>query len=546
MRIALLQLNPTVGDLEGNTRRILLAARRASEQGADLAVTTEMALLGYPPRDLLLFNGFVSRSLDALNQLARDLPPGMPLLAGGVEPSEQSGAPLRNTAFLLHSGRVQQRFAKKLLPTYDVFDERRYFEPSHARNVLRLHGRAVGVTICEDVWNDAWAGPRRLYGDNPLKDLASGDDPVDVLVNLSASPFSLGKQKFRESMLSKLAAKYATPLLYANQTGGNDDLVFDGRSTAFGPDGRVIGRAKAFQEDVLLVDLDAGQATVSEPMDDQRDEALHALTLGLRDYAAKCGFSRILLGLSGGVDSSLTAAVAARAMGPDNVLGVLMPSPYTSEQSITDAQGLADNMDVQTMTLPIRNLMEAFDQTLAEPFAGLPKDVAEENIQARIRGNLLMALSNKYGALLATTGNKSELAVGYCTLYGDMSGGLAVISDVPKTLVFDLCRHINTLEGREVIPRSVLTKPPSAELRPDQRDQDSLPPYDTLDAILELHIEQRQSPSEIASQGFDPETVGKVARLVKNAEFKRRQAPPGLKITDTAFGTGWRMPVARK
>lgn len=546
MRIAILQIDPLVGDLEGNAAKILEFARQAHGRGARLALTPEMALLGYPPRDLLLFEDFVRRSLETVERLARDIPADMALLVGGVEPSEGPGAPLYNTAFLLQDGRVQRRFAKKLLPTYDVFDERRYFEPSHARNLLYLDDHAIGVTICEDVWNDVCPGPRKLYGLNPLDDLSSGEHPADILVNLSASPFCIGKQAFRESMLSEVAGRRRVYMIYANQTGGNDDLVFDGRSTAYGPSGELLGRAKAFEEDILLVDVEQNASTISEAVDDPRDEALHALTLGLRDYAAKCGFKSTVLGLSGGVDSSLTAAVAVRAVGPENVLGVLMPSPYTSRQSLDDAHQLAKNLGIKTLTLPIEPLMQAFDQTLAAPFAGRERDVTEENIQARIRGNLLMALSNKCNAMLMTTGNKSEMAVGYCTLYGDMSGGLAVISDVPKTMVFAVCRRINELEGREVIPESVLIRPPSAELRPDQLDQDSLPPYDVLDNILELHIEKRRSPEEIIEQGFDEATVRTVARMVKIAEFKRRQAPPGVKITDTAFGTGWRMPVAKK
>lgn len=532
--------------MEGNAAKILEFARQAHGRGARLALTPEMALLGYPPRDLLLFENFVRQSLQTMENLARELPADMALLAGGVEPSEGPGAPLYNTAFLLQDGRVQRRFAKTLLPTYDVFDERRYFEPSHARNLLYLDGLAIGVTICEDVWNDVCPGPKRLYGLNPLEDLSSGEHPADILVNLSASPFCIGKQAFRENMLAAVAAKHRAHVLYANQVGGNDDLIFDGRSTVYGPNGELLGRAKAFEEDILLVDVGRNASAVSEAVEDPRDETLHALTLGLRDYAAKCGFKSTVLGLSGGVDSSLTAAVAVRAMGPDNVLGVLMPSPYTSQQSLDDAHQLAKNLGIKTLTLPIELLMRAFDHALAEPFAGRESDVTEENIQARIRGNLLMALSNKFNAMLMTTGNKSEMAVGYCTLYGDMSGGLAVISDVPKTMVFAVCRRINEIEKREIIPESVLIRPPSAELRPDQLDQDSLPPYDVLDKILELHIEKRRSPEEIIEWGFEEATVRSVARMVKIAEFKRRQAPPGLKITDTAFGTGWRMPVAKK
>ena len=543
MKVALVQFNPTVGDLAGNAARIAAGARKAQAQGTQLVLTPELSLLGYLPRDLLLNAGFIKRGWDALQKLAVELADGPAVLVGLAQQNpDEVGRPLLNTAALIHAGKVKQCFHKNLLPTYDVFDEDRYFEPATGPQIFEFDGKRIGISICEDVWNDRDFWKRRRYHKDPIEEMARLG--VHYIVNLSASPFTVGKQKVREKMLSSMAAKHHVPIVYVNQVGGNDDLVFDGRSSAFDASGKLIARGKGFAEDVVLVDLDTGKGEVSPDDFTPESEVWNALVLGTRDYARKCGFSRALLGLSGGVDSAITAAVAVAALGKENVLGVLMPSPYSSRGSIDDALELALNLDIKTLTLPISQLMDAFGGTLKEAFAGLPPDITEENIQARIRGNLLMALSNKFGSLLLTTGNKSELSVGYCTLYGDMNGGLAVIADVPKTMVYRVCTWRNR-QGA-AIPEAVLTKAPSAELRPNQTDQDSLPPYDVLDDILKRCIEEHQTGDEIIAQGLDADTVKRVLRLVKNAEFKRKQAAPGLKVTDRAFGTGWRMPIARK
>ena len=548
MKVALLQLNPTVGDLNGNSDLMARAARRAGTD-IDLFVTSELALLGYPPRDLLLNEDFVRRSWDSLRQLALDLADLPPILVGLAEPNTgEVGRPLFNSAAMLCRGRVERTFRKTLLPTYDVFDEDRYFEPASESQILRLKGTIFGISICEDIWNDRDFWKRRRYHADPVQELVARG--ADAIINLSASPFTVGKQMHREAMLSSLARKYQVPFLYINQVGGNDDLVFDGRSCFFNSLGHLIARGQGFREDLVIADLAAPAPAKAESIakDDftPEDEIWQALVLGTRDYVHKCGFSRVLLGLSGGIDSGLVAAVASQALGPENVLCVLMPSPYTSQASLEDALLLAHNLGVKTITISINEIMQSYDAKLAGPFSGLPADVTEENIQARIRGNLLMALSNKYGSILLTTGNKSELAVGYCTIYGDMSGGLAVISDVPKTFVYRLAEWLNSATGREIIPSRIMKKAPTAELRMGQTDQDSLPPYVVLDAILERYIEQHQSEEEILAQGFDASTVARVLCLVKNAEFKRRQAAPGLKVTDRAFGSGWRMPVASR
>jgi NAD+ synthase (glutamine-hydrolysing) len=542
MRIALAQRNYTVADLEGNAALIADAVRDAAEQNADLVVTSELALLGYPPRDLLLQPAFIQRSWEVLEQLARDLRGACPVLVGVAEPNDASeGRALFNSAVLLEDGKLATRFRKCLLPTYDVFDEDRYFEPTSGPTILEWKGWRLGVTICEDAWNDRDFSRRRRYHTDPVEILAASSP--HCVINLSASPFTAGKQKFREDMLGGIALKHRIPLLYVNQVGGNDDLVFDGRSCAFDKAGKLIARGCSFEEDLVLIDLE--RLTGDIALDDFSSEAeiWKALVLGTRDYVRKCGFEHVLLGLSGGVDSSLTAAIAVQAVGAKNVLGVLMPSPYTSPESVEDALQLADGLGIQTLTLPIERSMRAFQESLREAFTGYSSDVTEENLQARIRGNLLMALSNKFGALLLTTGNKSEIAAGYCTLYGDMSGGLAVISDLPKKMVYRLAW--DNLEKYK-IPERVLVKAPSAELRLNQKDQDTLPPYELLDAILELHIEHHQSAGEIIAQGFDEETVQQVLERIKSAEFKRKQAAPGIKVTDRAFGTGWRMPIASR
>jgi NAD+ synthase/NAD+ synthase (glutamine-hydrolysing) len=557
MKIALLQLNPTVGDLQGNCELIRHALGRASD--ADLAVTSELALLGYPPRDLLLNADFVERSWTALRRLAEDISALPPILVGLAEPNpDEAGRPLFNSAALLKDGQVEKTFRKTLLPTYDVFDEDRYFEPADQPQILNMGGSVLGISICEDIWNDRDFWKRCRYHTDPVKELVAAG--AGAILNLSASPFTAGKQKHREAMLAGLARKYRIPFLYVNQVGGNDDLVFDGRSCVFDCEGRLFARAKGFEQDMMLLSLDASGQLRAEPKGKEKtaakaiaeddfapeSEIWRALVLGTRDYVKKCGFSGVLLGLSGGIDSSLVAAIASEALGPENVLGVLMPSPYTSQESIDDATLLAQNLLIKTLTISITDIMRSFDSELSEPFRGHPRDVTEENIQARIRGNLLMALSNKFGLVLLTTGNKSELAVGYCTIYGDMSGGLAVISDVPKTVVYRLAKWLNASRNREIIPAAVQKKAPTAELRFDQTDQDSLPPYEILDEILERYIELHQSKEELLASGFEKAVVERVLHLVKMAEFKRRQAAPGLKVTDRAFGSGWRMPVASR
>jgi len=534
MKIGLLQLNPVAGDISGNAAQIRQAAWRAAKAGAALCVTSEMALTGCPPRDLLLMPAFVDKARDELARMAVALEHGPALLVGTVDRSGVSSKPLVNCAALAVNGVVGAIYPKNLLPAHGVFDEGRYFYPGSCPGLVTMRGLRIGVAIGEDAWN--------------LEALA--EEGVHAVVNLAASPFTLGAREERERLLADAAKKYGIPILCCNQTGGNDDLVFDGRSAVMDAKGRLVARAKGFEPDILVVDVNhlaqgAGPQKPQIAEDDfsEECEAWRALTLGVRDYAAKCGFTGALPGLSGGVDSALTAAIAAEALGPENVLGVLMPSPYSSRGSVDHSLELAGLLGIKTRTIVIDAIMAAFGQALAPAFAGKAPDVTEENIQSRIRGSLLMALSNKFGTLLLSTGNKSELAVGYCTIYGDMAGGLAVLSDVPKTLVYRLAEYAN-VRGPMRIPRTVIDKAPSAELRPNQLDADSLPPYEELDAILKLRLERRESVAQIAARGFDAKMVKRVCKLVKNAEFKRRQAAPGIKITDMAFGALWRMPVA--
>ena len=549
MKIAIAQLNPIIGDLPGNAQKILDAAQQAAAKGARLLLTPELSLCGYPPRDLLLNPSFVAAMGMTLKQLAIDLPPDLAVLVGTVCPNLKAhttgGKSLFNSIALLADGKVKQVFHKRLLPTYDVFDENRYFEPGLEASYFTLDNLDIGVTICEDLWNDEDFLGKRSYAVNPIADLAILR--VDIIVNLSASPYSVGKQQYRESMLKHSAVRFAQPMIYTNQVGGNDDLIFDGRSFALNRQGEIVCRANGFTTDLVIVEFDAGQkdlqlASVIPAYQSEAEEIWQALVLGVRDYAQKCRFSKVVLGLSGGIDSALVAAIASVALGKENVLGVLMPSPYSSSHSVSDALALAANLGIETTTLKIGELMQGFDHTLADLFAGTEFGIAEENIQSRIRGNLLMAIANKFGYLLLSTGNKSEMAVGYCTLYGDMNGGLAVIADVPKTRVYSLCHWLN--RQNEIIPQNILTKPPSAELKPGQVDQDSLPDYEILDDILEHLIHKHQSAAQIVAAGHDPVIVNRVIQMVTRAEFKRRQAPPGLKITDRAFGTGWRMPIA--
>jgi NAD+ synthase/NAD+ synthase (glutamine-hydrolysing) len=547
VKIALLQINPTVGDLPGNARLIAKAVRDAQARGADLAVTPELALVGYLPRDLLLDAAFVQRSWQTLDQLAGELASGPPTLVGLPEPNKaDEGRPLFNTAALVNGGGVHDRFRKSLLPTYDVFDEDRYFEPFFGAQVLDISGTRIGISICEDIWNDRDFWKRRRYHHDPVEELVRAG--ARAIVNLSASPFTAGKHRKREDMLSSMARKHRVPIAYVNQVGGNDDLVFDGRSTVFDARGATIARGRSFDTDIIVCDVGRDAPAVPVPAGDLdvESEIWRALVLGTRDYARKCGFTRAVLGLSGGIDSALTAAIAVEALGREHVLGVLMPSPFSSAGSVDDSLALARNLGIETLTLPINDAMRAMESTLRDAFAGTAPDTTEENVQARIRGNLLMALSNKRCALLLTTGNKSEIAVGYCTLYGDMSGGLGVIADVPKTMVYRVARWGNTASARQVIPEVIFTKPPSAELRPNQTDQDTLPPYEVLDDILQRHVERHEPAEAIISAGFDADTVRRVLAMVRRSEFKRKQAAPGLKVTDRAFGTGWRMPIAAR
>ncbi|MFM6065025.1 MAG: NAD+ synthase [Microcystis panniformis] len=550
MRIAIAQLNPIVGDIEGNAQRILEAAQTAFNQGAELLLTPELSLCGYPPRDLLLNLGFVEKMSQQLQLLSQQLPEKLAVLVGFVEKNPSATVrgekPLFNSIALLKSQEIKQIFTKRLLPTYDVFDEDRYFASGKESQYFQLteNNVKIGVTICEDVWNDEQFWGQRQYAVNPMADLANLG--VDLIVNLSASPYSVGKQKLRESLLSYSATRYNLPIVYVNQVGGNDDLIFDGDSVAFNRQGEVIYRAQAFTSSLELIEFnqDLLPAIIHPLPVDEDEEIYRALVLGVLDYVQKCGFKRVIFGLSGGIDFSLVAAIATDALGKENVLAVMMPSPYSSDHSISDAVALVNNLGIKSEKLAIKEIMTAYDQLLEGLFAGTDFGIAEENLQSRIRGNLLMALSNKFGHLLLSTGNKSEMAVGYCTLYGDMNGGLAVIADVPKTRVYSLCRWLN--RHGEIIPLNVINKAPSAELKPNQKDQDSLPPYEILDAILALLIDRHQSAEQIIAAGFEPEIVQKVIKLVKNAEFKRKQAPPGLKISDRAFGTGWRMPIASR
>jgi NAD+ synthase/NAD+ synthase (glutamine-hydrolysing) len=543
LRVALLQINPTAGDLNGNSSLIVRGVRAAGERGADLVVTPELALMGYLPRDLLMSRGFVRRAGDMLAGLAQELKDAPPLLVGVATPNPaEMGRPLFNSAVLLRNGVAGPAFHKTLLPTYDVFDEDRYFEPATEPQILDWNGLRLGISICEDVWNDRDFWSRRRYHEDPIEALVKKG--ANAIINLSASPFEAGKQLRREKMLAHMAAKYGVPVAYVNQVGGNDDLIFDGRSGVWDARGRMIARARGFVEDLMIADFETGEGSIAADDFAPEAEIWHALVLGVRDYSRKTGFQRVLLGLSGGIDSAITAAIAADAVGPENVLGVMMPSIYSSPGSVDDSVELARNLGIRTEQLPISGIMNTYEGVLADVFRGTKPDVTEENIQSRIRGNLLMALSNKFGSLLLTTGNKSEMAVGYCTLYGDMNGGLAVIADLPKMMVYRVSRWRN--QRKADIPEAILTKAPSAELRPDQTDQDSLPPYEILDEILELHLEQCQSAEEIIASGHDEAIVRRILKLVRIAEFKRKQAAPVLKVTSRAFGTGWRMPIVRK
>lgn len=544
MKIALAQIDTTIGDFAGNVDLIVKYSECARSRGADLVVFPELALCGYPPRDLVEKAGFVERSQSELLRLARLLP-SIPALVGYVRRSRaEKGKQVANAAAWLEGGKVVADYAKILLPFYDVFDESRYFEPGSSVCVHDFGGLRVGITICEDVWNDKHFWTNRLYTRDPVEECVAAG--ANLLLNIASSPYNTEKIQLRFDMLKTIAAKQRIPVAYVNNVGGNDQLLFDGSSLAFNSRGELAARAHAFAEDLVIFDTHDGQAEIRPAPEFEEAEIYQALCLGVRDYVRKCGFQKVLVGLSGGIDSALVATLAADALGPENVLGVGMPGPYSSPGSIRDAETLSRHLGIEFRVIPITPVFESYLETLDPAFDAAPRDVTEENIQARIRGNILMALSNKFGSLLLTTGNKSELAVGYCTLYGDMAGGLAAIADLPKTTVYSLARYIN--RSAERIPQACLDKPPSAELRPNQTDQDSLPPYEVLDAILKAYIEENKGADEIAATlpHVDPFLVRRTVRMVNAAEYKRQQAPPTLKVTAKAFGMGRRFPIAQK
>ena len=542
MRLALAQINTTIGDFDGNVSLILNAAAEAKARSAELCLFPEQCIPGYPAHDLLERHHFIDANLAALEQVVQNAP-DIGLVVGFAERTGRSvGKGLYNSAALIYRGKILSIHRKSLLPTYDIFDEQRYFDPAPGIQVAEFHGMKLGITVCEDIWNDPDFWSHRLYDRDPVGELKAAG--AELLLNISASPFTLEKRRLRHEMLLAAARDYRLPVIFCNSVGGNDELVFDGASLAVSPDGTLWAQGAEFREDLVVVDTGTGKGDVHPRLGDDEDAALEALILGTRDYALKCGFKSAILGLSGGVDSALAAVIGARALGPENIVAVLMPSPYSSPGSVTDALELAQNLGLKHHVIPIDRLFTAYLEELKPAFAARPPDVTEENIQARIRGNILMALSNKFGHLVLSTGNKSEIATGYCTLYGDMAGGLALLSDIPKTMVYRLCLAVN--REREIIPSSIIAKPPSAELKPNQRDQDSLPPYEILDAIVDRHIVGGQDSTALEGEGFDPQLVRRVLEMVRHNEYKRRQAAPGLKVTSKAFGYGRRVPLAHR
>jgi NAD+ synthetase len=571
MKIALVQINPIIGDFSYNREKIISWAKRAREKGCALAVFSELALCGYPPQDLLEQPTFLADHDKALQDIINGIS-GIGIICGHLEKhTDDTGKPLHNSASVIENGRIVFTAQKRLLPTYDVFDEARYFEPGRHSQSLLYKSMSLGITVCEDIWNDKGSFPQKLYATDPISDLVSDlqdeGGKLDLLINISASPFQIDKENVKQEIFTRVCRNNNVPLIYVNQVGGQDSLLFDGWSMAMNSSGNVIARAERFKEDMVILDTDTWQGELhGQQIQELLDtEATHgqsgnsalqdtkavydALVMGVRDYVQKCGFSKGVLGLSGGIDSAVTCAIACEAIGEKNILGMAMPSPYTSDQSVEDAKQLAVNLGCPFEVIPISPVFAAFIESLENVFASFENnvsrkiDVTEQNIQARIRGNILMALSNKDGSLLLSTGNKSEMAVGYCTLYGDMSGGLAVISDVPKLLVYRLARYIN--RNKEIIPKGIIERPPSAELAPNQLDQDDLPPYDILDAILKAYLEQNLSVGEIAALGFDRQVVQDVVRRIRINEYKRKQAPLGLKVSSKAFGYGRRYPTAQ-
>ena len=545
MKIALGQINPTVGDFSGNAAKIIRFAQQARGAGAGLILFPELSVCGYPPRDLVERSSFVERNRTTVERIAVETQ-GIAVVCGLVTPAEAgSGKTVMNSAALLREGRVEFIQSKMLLPTYDVFDEMRNFAPARSQQLFDFCGKRMALTICEDAWNDKHFWNRQLYTVDPVEELVRAGG--NFVLNISASPFWMGKRELRRDMLAAIAKNRNVPVAMVNQVGGDDSLVFDGSSIVIAPSGSVIAQGKSFEEDLVYFDSASLSGDMHPQIAGDDASAYEALVLGTRDYVLKCGFRQAIIGLSGGIDSALTACIAVDALGTQNVIGVGMPGPYSSPGSISDARQLAANLGIRFELLSIGEIYEAACRTLAPVFAGMPPDVTEENIQSRARGLLLMSLSNKLGALVLSTGNKSELAVGYCTLYGDMVGGLAVISDVPKTLVYRLSSYVNSRSNAPIIPQPTIEKPPSAELRPDQKDSDSLPPYDVLDAILEDYVEESKSVEQISQDhNFDPALVERVIRMVARSEYKRQQAAPGIKITPKAFGYGRRFPIAAK
>ncbi len=538
MKIALIQTNPVIGAFDNNLEAICTRLEQARAAGCRLAVFPELSLCGYPPRDLLERTSFLDAHDAALQKLVGQVQ-GIACVVGVLERRQGPGRALYNSAFFIDSGKVCFRVRKQLLPTYDVFDESRYFEPGGPSLPFSFDGVKIALSVCEDIWPD-----EKKYPLDPVAELMARETVPDLLINISASPYYNGKIGERSALFSSLCREHNLPLLYVNQVGGQDELIFDGHSMVFDPAGVVRAAGRGFSEDMIIVDTETWQTDSRRQVPaDSVGMVLDGLTLGVRDYMQKIGFKRAVLGLSGGIDSAVTAAVACRALGPENVLCVALPSPYTSQMSIDDARALAENMGCGFELLPIGEAMQVYEKTLTPLFAGLPEDVTEQNLQARIRGTLLMALSNKLGHLLLSTGNKSEMAVGYCTLYGDMNGGLAVLVDVPKAMVYELARWVNT--DREVIPERIITRPPTAELKPDQLDQDDLPPYEILDPILSGYLEEFLGVDELVERGFERKTVRDIIRRIKINEYKRRQSPMGLKVTSKAFGHGRRYPVAQ-